>query len=196
MSKQDRQAVRTAAGLEQKYRFGKSFSEQKAALNRQNLTLSQLANYTEKSLDSFGTGLESTEKAIAELRAEMANMWGTMWEKVYPIGTIYVAYNHEDPATLFGGTWVRIENAFLWATDTSGEIGKTGGEATVTLTVDEIPSHSHNVGLETGKLQQGTHYSRVTAAGGSTSVVSSTGGGKAHNNMPPYIQVSAWRRTA
>lgn len=192
MSKQDRQGVRTAAGLEQKYRFSKSFSEQKEALSRQNLTLSQLVNYTDQTLDSFGSTLATVELAIAELRDEMSNAW----MKVYPVGSIYFAYNHEDPAVLFGGTWVRLENTFLWATNANGEIGKTGGEASVKLTVDEIPSHSHNVGLETSKLQQGTHYSRVTAAGNSTSVVSSTGGGKAHNNMPPYIEVSAWRRTA
>lgn len=122
------------------------------------------------------------------------------WESdalaAWPVGSIYIAYNHTDPGTLFGGTWARITNAFLWATTATGTIGQTGGSQTVTLTVDQIPSHSH--GSVYSQHADGTKSQAwYTTAGSSLAYGAvATGGGEAHNNMPPYIQVSVWRRTA
>lgn len=121
---------------------------------------------------------------------------GAIFDAIYPVGSIYLAYNHTDPSTLFGGTWVRIENRFLWATTPGGTIGQTGGEQTVTLTIDEIPSHSH--GSVYSGMVSGTKNTAWLSSGGSNMAYGALykGGGEAHNNMPPYIQVSAWRRTA
>jgi hypothetical protein len=114
----------------------------------------------------------------------------------YPVGSIYIAYNHTNPGTLFGGTWVRIENAFLWGVDSSGTIGQTGGERAHKLTVDELPSHTHG-SVYSGNAA-GTKTHAWLASGGSSMAYGTvaTGGGEEHNNMPPYIQVSIWRRTA
>lgn len=114
---------------------------------------------------------------------------------IYPVGSIYLSYSHVSPATLFGGTWVRMENAFLWAVGADGTIGQTGGEKTHTLTVNELPAHSH--GSVYSQHASGTKDKAwYTTAGTSVAYGAvSTGGGAAHNNMPPYIQVSAWRRT-
>lgn len=122
---------------------------------------------------------------------------------IYPVGSIYLSYSHVDPGTLFGGTWTRISNAFLWAVDAGGEIGLTGGEKTHTLTIAEVPKHSHGIRWTSssgnaGGTSQANPMVRYgdtgTGYAGATTV--ETGGGGAHNNMPPYIQVSAWRRTA
>lgn len=127
------------------------------------------------------------------------NAWSA-WEsealQAYPVGSIYISYNHTNPGTLFGGTWARISNAFLWATDANGTIGQTGGEKTHTLTVNELPSHNHGGTYTNGGDATKTHA--WLASGGSAMAYESvdTGGGQAHNNMPPYIQVSVWRRTA
>lgn len=131
---------------------------------------------------------------------------------VYPVGSIYLSYSHVSPADLFGGTWVRIENAFLWATTPGGTIGQTGGESTHTLTVNEMPSHVGHLSANdsnwngTGGLfmeksvmtVHGTTGRGWTLQAGNEVVPAgnSVGGGAAHNNMPPYIQVSIWRRTA
>ena len=115
---------------------------------------------------------------------------------VYPVGSIYLAYNHTNPGTLFPGTtWTRIYGAFPWFTDANGAIGLTGGERTVTLTADQIPAHNHG-GTYTNAGTARTHA--WLASGGSAMGYDtvSAGGGEAHNNMPPYIQISAWRRTA
>lgn len=115
--------------------------------------------------------------------------------KAYPVGSIYIAYNHTNPSTLFGGTWERIQNSFLWAVDANGAIGQTGGEKTHTLTVAELPAHNHG-GTYTNAGTARTH-AWLTSNGSSMGYDTvSAGGGAAHNNMPPYIQVSVWRRTA
>lgn len=127
-----------------------------------------------------------------------AGAW-TAWESAalaaWPVGSIYLAYNHTNPATLFGGTWTRIQNTFLWAVDANGDVGVTGGEKTVTLTAAQMPKHNHG-GTYTNAGTARTHA--WLASGGSAMGYDTVdaGGGQAHNNMPPYIQVSVWRRTA
>lgn len=130
---------------------------------------------------------------------------------VYPVGAIYLAYNHTSPASLFGGTWTRIENQFLWAVSDGGSIGITGGSSSHTLTENEMPNHRHNfvgdgtkiTGNTNTLLIPGTAYPdrAAVSVGGNWSsngyvTLATVGGGAAHNNMPPYIQVSVWRRTA
>lgn len=120
---------------------------------------------------------------------------------IYPVGSVYISYSHTSPAELFGGTWSRISNAFLWAVDSSGAIGLTGGEKTHTLTVNEMPSHTHDVPVASTTTGSTAASNYIRFNNNATSFIGSiasnaTGGGAAHNNMPPYIQVSVWRRTA
>lgn len=114
----------------------------------------------------------------------------------YPVGYILLLFSHANPNTMYPGTtWERISGAFPWFVDSGGTIGLTGGERNVTLTVDQIPAHSH--GSVYSQHAEGTKSQAwYTTAGTSLAYGTvSTGGGAAHNNMPPYIQISAWRRT-
>jgi hypothetical protein len=127
----------------------------------------------------------------------------TLIDTIYPVGSIYLAYNHTNPGELFGGTWVRIENHFLWATTSGGIIGQTGGESEVTLTQNQIPAHQHNInwtdsdGNAGGSTLDNPLIRYANSGTGYSGIVTGfTGGGQSHNNMPPYIQVSVWRRTA
>lgn len=61
----------------------------------------------------------------------------------YPIGSLYWSSKNTNPATLFGGTWVQIKDKFILACGDTYTNGATGGSSTVTLTVNQIPSHSH-----------------------------------------------------
>lgn len=141
--------------------------------------------------------IEGTEPSVlgAYYRATPAKMQSIL-DFIYPVGSIYLSYSHVSPASTFGGTWTRIQNAFLWAVDGNGEIGLTGGSKTHTLTVNELPSHSH--GSVYSGTASGTKNTAWLASGGDKMAYGAlyAGGGAAHNNMPPYIQVSAWRRTA
>lgn len=120
-------------------------------------------------------------------------------DKVYPVGSIYMSVNSTSPATLFGGTWQRIEDTFLLAAGSTYSAGSTGGEAEHTLTVDELPSHYHQFTMRTG-ASTGNYYGQppYTNNAGSTNSANTTaiGGGQAHNNLPPYLAVYMWQRTA
>lgn len=141
--------------------------------------------------------VEGTDPSVlgTYYRAVPAKMQSIL-DFIYPVGSIYLSYSHVSPAQLFGGTWTRIENAFLWAVDADGAIGQTGGSKTHTLTVNELPSHSHgSVYSQHAAGEKGAAWYTATGSALAYGTVA-TGGGAAHNNMPPYIQVSAWRRTA
>ena len=128
--------------------------------------------------------------------------WESEALQAYPVGSIYMAYNHTDPSTLFGGTWVRITETFLWGTSPQGTIGATGGEKNHTLTTEELPEHTHVVTVASTAAGSTAAANTIRYNNENTNTLSdklttkSTGGGAAHNNMPPYTQVSIWRRTA
>lgn len=143
----------------------------------------------------------------AELKSDIGASSGgadvsTVLDKVYPVGSIYMSVNSTNPKTLFGGTWVQIKDRFLLAAGTTYKAGATGGEATHTLTTSEMPSHNHAVYTPNdgaadhsapGNYPDGTSDSTYYAVG---SYTSSVGNGGAHNNMPPYLSVYVWKRTA
>lgn len=121
--------------------------------------------------------------------------------KVYPVGSIYMSLEPTDPGTLFGGTWERLKDRFLLAAGDSYSAGATGGEATHTLTKDEMPSHNHYAAINGGTDSYGQNRTTIgsfanKAQGYSdSSTIFATGGGNAHNNMPPYLAVYMWKRT-
>ena len=179
---------------------------------------------------------------------------------IYPVGSIYMSVNSTNPSVLFGGTWEQIKDTFLLATGDTYANGSTGGEATHTLTENEMPSHTHiqdshnhtqnshnhtqnshdhSVGQDrkflvfgkndnwryttarqmqstsgsyyypysdknTSGLNELTNTASKTATNQATTATNqattatnqNTGGGQAHNNMPPYLAVNIWKRTA
>ena len=138
-----------------------------------------------------------------ELKDEFLN-------SAYPIGSIYMSVNSTSPETLFGGTWEALEDRFLLGAGSTYTAGTTGGEATHTLTVDEMPSHTHTPVIASSagvapqfKLNNGWHgntkYPAFDISGNQSShavYLSTEGNSKPHNNMPPYYTVYMWRRTA
>ena len=121
----------------------------------------------------------------------------------YPVGSIYMSVNSTSPASLFGGTWQQIKDQFLMCAGSKYKAGGTGGEATHTLTVDEMPSHRHRVKSDENSVSANQSY-WIASNGSSNSnhpryeathSIDFAGGGQPHNNMPPYLAVYAWKRT-
>ena len=159
--------------------------------------------FTLMNFHSSGTGIgigrvsDKTNTMQIALDVEfMGKLTGAIFDAILPVGSMVLRYDHTNPGTLYPGTtWVRVEGAFPWFTAAGGTIGQTGGEREVTLTANQLPPHNHG-GTYTNAGTARTHAwlaSNGTAMGYETI---NSGGGAAHNNMPPYIQVSAWRRTA
>ena len=143
---------------------------------------------------------------------------------IYPVGSIYISVNSTNPSSLFGGTWVQLKDTFLlacgdtYSSDSSDVTTAQHGEATHTLTTNEMPSHTHTQDAHSHKQGNSTVVynssgSQHLYGSGSGTVVSlntnvgintnnatatnqNTGGGQAHNNMPPYMSVYMWKRTA
>ena len=139
-----------------------------------------------------------------------------IFDLIYPVGSFYISAKSTNPATLFGGTWEQIQGRFLLGRSSSYPVGSIGGEATHTLTESEMPSHNGHLssGISGGAPYGKGNYkgflnsSTMTAygddgrgwnvyAGNEIHPASeAVGGGQAHNNMPPYLSVYIWKRTA
>lgn len=133
---------------------------------------------------------------------------------MYPVGSIYMSVNSVDPSTLFGGTWERIQDRFLLCAGDSYGAGTTGGSAQATL-----PSHTHTLGsggyqwwgVKRGKgstegggkiPDSGKYYGAAVDDGAPDNYkwindVDNTGvTDVSQANMPPYLAVYVWKRTA
>ena len=131
----------------------------------------------------------------------------SLLDMVYPVGSIYLSVSGTDPQTLFGGTWARLEDVFLLAAGAKHAAGSTGGEESHILTEPEIAPHKHAMAYGPESSASSTGFPYGIAAGSATNSAGgrgyasnlgtfSAGGGQPHNNMPPYLAVYTWKRTA
>ena len=182
-----------------------------------------IINFTDRrsylSFDSVYSGIiqdnlesdSSTSALSAKQGKVLDEKIDDIFDKVYPIGSIYMSVNSTNPSSLFGGTWVawgtgRVPVGINTSDTNFNTVEKTGGEKTHTLTVNEMPSHKHKADGTTPAI---SYYHAETSGDGFvvTSGSSSTsrylikkrdetGGGQAHNNLQPYITCYMWKRTA
>ena len=107
---------------------------------------------------------------------------------------------------IYGGNWEAFGagRVLVGAGSNGGRsftAGSTGGEYAHTLTVNEMPSHTHTITDWYFKRNEGdqlgnTHGDELLGNTYTTSTTSSAGGGGAHNNMQPYVVVYMWRRVS
>lgn len=167
-----------------------------------------------------GKGIAIGKVAEKDNVVEIANNWELeihgkkLIDYIYPIGSIYMSVNATSPANLFGGSWTQLKDRFLLGAGSTYTAGSTGGAATHKLTVAEMPSHNHSFkdGSHTflwGQNKTNNVYlNNASAVAGKTpgnsamtsqniwNSTNSSGNTSAHNNMPPYLAVYMWKRTA
>ena len=124
----------------------------------------------------------------------------------YRVGDIYITTNSANPSTIWSGTtWEAIEGETLagykQGDETFGELGASIGEAEHTLTINEMPRHSHaqyvaaKAAVTTGVR---VDYNEDAPSGAYEQGINTgdTGNGQPHNNIQPTRIVMIWIRTA
>lgn len=123
---------------------------------------------------------------------------------VCPIGKIEIFFDNDDHSNYLGFTWERtLIGKTPIGIDSSdndfNEIGKTMGEKTHTLTIEEMPKHNHSFSYKwkipsTGSADWAAQ--NTDASGQLDNVVGYAGGDQPHNNMQPSQVVAYWKRVA
>lgn len=117
----------------------------------------------------------------------------TMISQMFAVGYVWISYTDTSPASLVGGTWTPITGRFPYFNAGSG----TGGANSQTLSIAQMPAHSHRLGLAYGtdwvedNWNWSVSSSKMFVTDKETEPV---GGGLPYNNMPAYQTLYAWRR--
>ncbi len=124
---------------------------------------------------------------------------------LYPVGSIYLSIKSKNPSEIFGGVWERIAKGCTLVgvdendTDFSSS-EKTGGEKEHTLTIDEMPSHQHELSLanygneNVSAVVWSNQNSKKFAY--AYDMIKPKGGDQPHNNLQPYFTCYIFVRTA
>jgi transcription elongation factor Elf1 len=145
---------------------------------------------------------EAIDRALKQMRVQCQQLL----DMVYPIGSLYMSMNTTDPSELFGGTWERIKDRFIYANGDTTTPGTLGGSTT------------HNHGLSAGFTAMnvgggGIQYQekQVSAWGTNAAMniassynsyqtkswgISLGGATDNANTIPPYITAYIWKRIA
>lgn len=117
-------------------------------------------------------------------------------DSIYPVGSIYMSTNSTSPSILFGGTWKALnEGRVLIGANSTYPVNSTGGEFEHTLTVEEMPSHTHTLYYRSGYSRSGGSGAIFDGWSDELRQTISSGGSQPHNNMQPYLAVYMWERT-
>ena len=126
-------------------------------------------------------------------------------EGKYDVGDYYISNSSTSPAAKYGGSWTQLQGRFILGAGMGYVLGATGGEANVTLTVDQMPNHDHGVidgdtrvtvgfsfgaGIPGVEIQSWSNVDNV----GKVIFTDAKGGNQSHNNMPPYRVAYIWYR--
>lgn len=133
------------------------------------------ATTTKQGVAEIATAEEVEEGTDATRIVTPAHLKTALLNLVYPVGSVYISVNSTSPATLFGGTWVEIQDRFLLGRSSGHTAGSTGGESEVALTATNMPSHTHTTGSAGGHTPEGTIASASHSHGTITSGSESRG---------------------
>ena len=183
--------------------MGKEDQEKELNILLKNVSLQMTLKNIDKSLKELKYEDLSNKSQIKETKEEFKKK---LLEKVQPVGSYYWSDKNINPGDIFGGTWTPICGKFLFSSDSSHPCGSSGGEERVTLSISEIPSHTHGYlefdyhATEYAPLcsqifeNEEVPYRKKSTSFYKETSTQSSGGNCSHNNMPPYIAANCWKR--
>lgn len=152
------------------------------------------------------TSPSANDYLILQGKSTQKIKWSVLLDKLYPVGCIYQSASSTSPASFLGGTWEQIKDRFILAAGDTYAAGSTGGEATHTLTVNEMPRHNHDhvmwyrdqkFGLNGSGGDVGSLRLEFSSAKCTDGICTDfKGDSQPHNNLPPYLTAYIWRRIA
>lgn len=138
----------------------------------------------------IGSGMDyyGTEAPINYMFANGDEISRTEYAELFAI--IGVIYGEGDGENTFNLPDKR-ERVTIQASD-NYTIGSIGGESEHTLTVSEMPKHTHNMRRNYTAATGGTAVKYIVSGDGTINAAAygateSTGSGNAHNNLQPYL---------
>ena len=103
------------------------------------------------------TNITSILTGLSAANTDTSSIYYKLMKLIYPVGSLYWSSKSTNPASLFGGTWVQIKDKFVLACgDTYTSSGATGGASSVTLSVSNMPSHTHSF-TPSGTISMNAH---------------------------------------
>ena len=181
--------------------FKDSFTKTGNEINEEidNLNVKCITSKNNKfSLDSYGNLTVNSITSNDNKNLNIAEICNT----IYPVGSVYISINNVEPSSLFGGVWEKLEDRFLLGSGKTYINGNVGGEATHKLTINEMPSHTHTLYIDAKGTTIPAWWTRHLFVQNDSpheaqpNNLTSTGNSQPHNNMPPYLVVNMWKRTA
>ena len=119
---------------------------------------------------------------------------------LYPVGAVYISVNSTSPASLFGGTWEQLQDRFLLGAGSTYSAGSKGGEAQSKIKNSNLPNtitlrySSASGGPGGGGLLNSAVYTAGIVSG--YAAVGTGQSNESFSNLPPYLAVYMWQRTA
>lgn len=96
---------------------------------------------------SSGSNTLDTEFSSLQTKVNQKTTLTEVINKLYPVGTIYMAIGESSPASTLGGSWTQIVGKYIRAKNSSQDSGTSGGNNNVTLSSANIPTLSMHMGL-------------------------------------------------
>ena len=185
--------------------------------------MAYISKYSGADIDNAVGINEIQNNDIATLKSQVAsltNLINTYWQTIYPVGSIYMSLNSTSPATLFGGTWTQLKDRFLigagsisansigGATNHTHDYGLQAGGYYRDISME----NNENAGVYTYDINNNRSLGSCTSVGSFTAPIngnstsnntsvsmnhfSMTGNTSYTSNLPPYLSVYMWQRTA
>ena len=157
--------------------------------------------YVDDLTNTISLAVQDNTDNIAALSNQISNISSTIFDNIYPVGSIYMSVNDTNPTNLFGGTWTQLKDRFLLGAGSTYTNGSTGGSATQRLSAANLPSHTHPqyVATNGGSTSANLDYNGWVSNGKAVAQgipTGATGQGTKFDIMPPYLVVYMWQRTS